>query len=349
MQKTLSKISLSAIRQNTLKVLSYLHGKKLYAVVKADAYGHGAVEVSSAIEDIVDGFCVAIIDEGVALRICGITKPILVLAPPLSKDDILKAEMYNLTVTVNSRDTAERVGDLPCHIKINTGMNRYGCNINELDDILNALTSSQIRGVYSHLYAPYDDKISRIQLDVFKIAESKVKEKNKNAIAHIAASGGILKGGDTLCDCARCGIMLYGYTPEGFEMQGQTYGLKQELIPALKVYAPLVQQTAVFGEGAGYNKLTKKCDSLCTYRLGYADGFLRGVPLGVGNLCMDAFVAEKDAFNAQNGGHKDKITYNGQTFICVLDDAAAYARIAHTISYEVLCKVTARSLKIYER
>jgi alanine racemase len=135
--------------------------------------------------------------------------------------------------------------------------------------------------------------------------------------------------------------MLYGYTPRGFE--------KQDLIPALKVYAPLVQQTDIFGGGAGYNKLTKKCDRLCTYRSGYADGFFRNIPLGIGNLCMDAFVAEKDAFIAQNGGYADKITYNGQTYLCIFSDADHYADKCNTISYEVLCNVTARSLKIYER
>ena len=83
MQKTLSVINLRTIRQNALKIRKKLDGRKFFAVVKADAYGHGAEEVSRAIEDIADCFCVALIEEGVALRAAGITKPVLVLAPPL--------------------------------------------------------------------------------------------------------------------------------------------------------------------------------------------------------------------------------------------------------------------------
>lgn len=101
MQKSISVIDLGAISRNVTYIKSLLGGAKFYAVVKADAYGHGAERVSAHIERLVDGFCVAITEEGAALRVAGITKPVLVLTPLTSRDDALAAEFYNLTVTVN--------------------------------------------------------------------------------------------------------------------------------------------------------------------------------------------------------------------------------------------------------
>lgn len=91
MQKTLSKISLPSLRNNAARVKALLGGAKFFAVVKADAYGHGAEEVANYIEDLADGFCVAIVEEGIALRVAGIMKPVLVLTPPLDKYDAERA------------------------------------------------------------------------------------------------------------------------------------------------------------------------------------------------------------------------------------------------------------------
>ena len=127
MQRTLSVINLNSIRSNALRIKMLANGSKFFAVVKADAYGHGAEEVSREIEDIADGFCVAIIEEGIALRVAGITKQILVFTPPLDEYDVLRARAYGLTLTVNSVQSAKLIKGNPCHIKINTGMNRLGC------------------------------------------------------------------------------------------------------------------------------------------------------------------------------------------------------------------------------
>jgi alanine racemase len=327
MQKTISIVNLKAIISNACLIKSLTKGKKFYAVVKADAYGHGGVEVALCLESIVDGFCVAIVDEGVALRVAGITKEILVFAPPISYDDVVMCNFYSLTPTVNSIHTAKLINGLPCHIKINSGMNRYGCNIDELDGVLKELDASQIVGVYSHLYAPNDDLSVKNQQKIFDVAVEKVKAKNDRAIAHLVASGGILRG-DCLYNGVRCGICLYGYAPEGFKL----FGLKK----ALKVYAPIVQNTTFCGGGAGYAKAEKVYNILHTVRLGYADGFNRICPLGIGNLCMDAFVSEG-------------ICGDTGSLVCILDDAEVYAKRLNTICYEVLCNVTRRSARIYER
>lgn len=324
MQKTVSVINLSAIRSNANYVRSLIGNRLFYAVVKADAYGHGAAEVAREIEDIADGFCVALSDEGAELRINGVTKPVLVLAPPLGEEDAAKINYYGLTPTVSGVKSARLVGKTRCHVAINTGMNRYGCFGEELSGVLKILDKGQIEGVYSHLYAAENAAHCKRQAAAFRAAVAKVKEHSPEAAAHLSASGGILRGGEYLFDGVRCGLMLYGYAPKGFKAPA--------LKPALKVYASLSNETEVTGGGVGYNIADKPYKRLYTYRLGYADGFWRGVPLGEKTLCMDAFVSTERA-----------------EYLPVFTDADAYAARCGTISYEVLCSVTRRSLKVYER
>ncbi len=322
MQKTLAVVNLKKLKQNALFVRKILGDRTFYAVVKANAYGHGGARVALAIENIVDGFCVAITDEGAALRISGITKPILVLTPPLGDDDIARAKFYNLTVTVNSVAAAKAARGLDFHIKVNTGMNRLGCSPDELLSVLGAADPNGIRGVYSHLYLPSDRRASEEQLKLFEVAQKAVKRVNPEATAHIAASGGILSGEKFLKDGARCGILLYGYSPEGFSAPVE---------PILTVYARRTQVTEFIGGGAGYALAPKKYETLSAYRLGYADGFFRTCPLGVGNLCMDSFVRE-----------------GGDELVRVFSDADDYALKCKTISYEALCSVTRRAEMVYE-
>ena len=324
MQKTLSFVNLRAIKHNALRVRSILKDKFFYAVVKADAYGHGGEETARYIEDVVDGFCVAIIDEGIALRVAGITKPVLVFAPPLDSNDVTRANFYSLTLTVNSVQTARLIGNSGCHIKVNTGMNRLGVSLSELRGVLDILNAEQIEGVYSHMYAPHDSAASVKQLSAFDSAVELVREKQARVCAHFAASGGILRGGKYLKYGARCGILLYGYAPQGFKRAG--------FAPALSVYAKRIQTTRFIGGGVGYGIADRNYKTLTTFRLGYADGFFRTVALGEKNLCMDAFIRE-----------------DGGELICVMHDADEYARRCGTISYEVLTKITQRSERVYLR
>ena len=324
MQKTVSVIDLGAVRDNAFKIRSLSGNRFFYAVVKADAYGHGAEEVARAIEDIADGFCVAIVDEGIALRVAGITKPVLVFTPPLDKADADRAAHYSLDVTVNSVRTAKLCKDIPCHIKVNTGMNRSGCNLSELPEVFGALNADKIISVYSHMYAPESARESIRQLGLFRRALAVAKSKNSNIFGHLSASGGLLRGGEFLSDGVRAGLLLYGYAPNGFSAAG--------FKKALKVYARRTQITPFIDGGIGYNIADKRYKNLSVYRLGYADGFFRNVPLGEKTLCMDLFLAD-----------------GGEEYKCVLDDADAYAKRAGTISYEILTSATKRSERLYIR
>ena len=322
MQKTLSVINLSAIRSNARFVRSLIGNRFFWAVVKADAYGHGAVEGARAVEDVADGFCVALVEEGAELRICGVTKPILVLAPPLDNEDAAKIKYYNLTATVTDLKSAKLVAGGRCHIALNTGMNRYGCFGSELESVLSAVPPDSVEGVYSHLYAVENAAESQKQLNLFDAAVGAVKAHIPEVRVHLSASGGILRGGRYLYDGVRCGLMLYGYAPRGFNVSGLT--------PALKVYARLARETIPTGGGVGYNIADRKYDKLFTYRLGYADGFSRTVPLGEKTLCMDAFVS------------RDR-----RALLPVFTNADEYAKRCGTISYEALCSFTRRSQKVY--
>lgn len=324
MQKTLSVIDLPSIRRNALNIKRLAGGAKVYFVVKADAYGHGAEEVARYIEDVADGFCVAIMNEGAKLRVAGITVPVLVFTPPIDTEDAERAKFYSLTVTVNSKETALLCKGLPCHIKVNTGMNRLGSPLSALPEILKTVESENIEGVYSHLYAPHDIKASEEQRKIFERVVRLVKTYRPQAVAHLSASGGLLRGGKYLFDGVRCGILLYGYAPYGFSPEGFT--------PAMKVYAKKIQQTSFIGGGVGYNKAVKNYKELASYRCGYAEGFRRGVPLGEMTLCMDSFISKKQS-----------------EYLCVMDNADLYAKKCNTISYEVLTSVTRRSEKIYKR
>ena len=323
MQKTLSVIDLSAIEKNALAVRKLIADKFFWAVVKADAYGHGAVEVSRRIESIVDGFCVAIIEEGVQLRVCGIVKPILVFAPPLDFEDAERMRRYGLTATVTDARSAHLVKGCNYHLAVNTGMNRYGTFGKQLERVMEIAGKTGFVGAYSHIYcaeAPFE---CARQLTLFKQALRVIGScTDGNFQAHLSASGGILRGGEYLFDGVRCGLMLYGYAPHGFKAEGLT--------PALKVYARLASRTEFVGGGIGYNVADKNYDRLYIYRLGYADGFFRSVPLGEKTLCMDAFISQKN-----------------QPLLPVFTDAEDYAARAGTISYEVLCSVTARSERVY--
>ena len=317
MQKSIAVIDLNAIYNNALKIKKMLGNRRFYAVVKADAYGHGSIPVARKIQHLVYGFCVAIIEEGIALRVAGVSAPILVFTPPQNRYDCDRAAAYNLTLTVNSLYAAKLAKGLSCEIKLNTGMNRLGCDISELDKIIQTVNKDSVVGIYSHMYAPQNDKICAEQLEIFK------RVKGYGIPLHISASGGLLKGGEYLFDGARCGILLYGYPPEGFKAQG--------FKPALKVYAKKLQTTKCVGGGAGYAPAPKNYQTLSTYRLGYAEGFSRTHPLGINKLCMDTFISE-----------------SSEEWLCVMDDAQEYAKRLGTISYEVLVNCTHRAERIYE-
>lgn len=328
MQSILAVVNLNEIRKNARAVLRYAN-KPLIAVVKDDAYGHGAEQVAHALHGVAAAFAVATVEEGARLRSAGISEPILVLTPPLAKEEALKIAAYGLTATASSfrsLDLLAGLGEVEAHLAVNTGMNRYGFRADRVEAALReaAKKNVKISGVYSHLYAPEDDAARNEQKKRFFRAAAQTKRYFPEAKAHLSATGGMLAGDDF--DAVRVGLALYGYLPEGQK------GLS--VTPALKIYAAVAENRVRFGSGAGYQRAAEDLKELHTLRLGYGDGFFREGGLGAfGKLCMDACVRKGYAPVGKR--------------VLVLENAAAYAAEHGTTAYEVLVNVTKKAEMYY--
>ena len=328
MQQVMAKISLGRIRKNA-RLLRARAGVPLLAVVKDDAYGHGAAAVAHALHGIAAGFCVATVREGASLRIAGIREDILVLAPPLDKEDALRLRAYELTGTVSSPRSlrlAAEAGFL-CHLAVNTGMNRYGVPPAQAGRQARRAKSLgvSLTGVYSHLWAPAEEAVRRQQFVLFRRAAEEVRAVFPCALCHLAATGGILAGREYCLDAVRPGIGLYGYLPAGFEGA-------LPVQPAARIYASVSHACARVGEGAGYQR-AEKGSRFYTLRLGYGDGFFRADGRG-GVLCMDARVCAGDARIGERR--------------LVLNDFTRYAREHGTTEYEVLLRTLQGTEKEYD-
>ena len=328
-------VNLIDLKQNALKIKSKLKNTKLCAVVKADAYGHGACPVANALYPICDCYAVALVEEGVGLRQSGIDKEILVLIPPFL-GEIERAINYNLSLTIDSlkilyylEKTCEKLNKkCKIHIKFNSGMNRLGVdNLQELQKILDVcdkLKMVKVQGFFSHYACPEDKKGFESATEQFLLANNLVKGYNKSIVSHISASGGFIKG--AYFDMVRIGIMLYGYTP--FECDFS-------LTPVMKVYSPVVKQREIH-KGQNYlygNKRLNTTQSASIIRYGYADGLPRKeTKWQLNNRCMDLTMIKGQCKRA---------------FVPIMTNAGSLAKEYQTIPYEILTKVGMRAQKIY--
>ena len=325
MQNTLAIISLKRIRENA-KLLKRAAGTPLIAVVKDDAYGHGGERVAHSLHGIADAFAVSTVDEGAALRCAGVEEDILVLTPPLDREEVLRISSYDLIAPITSffvlKTALAAATDTPLRVPIavNTGMNRYGFQPRRIAEVLKKINAFSVEGVFSHLYAPASVSHLNAQIKLFQEAAEKVKAVYPNAKSHLAATGGIFAG--VKSDMVRTGIALYGYSPEGFAVAG--------IKPAMKIYASIAHSGRTIGNGFGYGIEENVPERAHTLRLGYGDGFFRDG----GKRCMDATV---ESGYARTGTRK-----------LVLKDVSEYAKIHNTTEYEALVNVSRKAEKRYD-
>ncbi len=332
----IAKINLNILTQNALEIKSKLdQNVKLCAVVKADAYGHGAARVANCLYPIVDCFAVALIEEGIELRNSGIDKDVLVLTPVTSVD-IEKAVRYGLTLTVESkrllsaidRESKRQGKRTKVHLKFNSGMNRFGVDLEGLKELLELAREKKnviLEGMYSHLACPQNKKSLKSAENKFLLANKLVKGYNNKAVCHLSASGGLLMG--RRYDMVRVGILLYGYKP--FECSNI------KVKPVMKVYSSVIKSRNLLPkENALYgNYKIKQPTKVNIIRFGYADGLPRTAVKGqVNNRCMD--VSMVTATKKSSGA-------------VVMDNALALAKEYKTIPYEILTKIGLRAEKIY--
>lgn len=336
MQENRAVVRLDWIRSNAQYFLSRAHGARLCAVVKADAYGHGAPAVAQALSGTADMFAVALVEEGVQLRHAGISEDIIVLCPPLCEEDALRGARHRLIFTVSdAADYAllarvcEKYGlCVSCHLKVNTGMNRFGFDEDGFRSFLAGRLSDRVNaaGIYSHFYRPENAETASRQFARFQQFCAPAERAFGPLLRHIAATGGTLASPGYCLDMVRIGIGLYGYLPEGFSLPEGT------LRRALSVWSTVACARRYRGGGAGYGAYLPQGKDLCVVRAGYADGFFRSQE-GKNSLCMDACVAEAKR--------------NKYDEVCIFSDADEYARRHGTISYEALVNVGHRAVREY--
>ncbi len=341
MQKVIAKIHVSNIQRNAIAFQAHA-GVKLCAVVKADAYGHGAEEVVAALSGVASCFAVALIDEGLTIRSAACGKDILVFTPPTNEEECYALAVNGFLATLPSLyearlflQTCEKyqiVGR--AHLKINTGMNRYGMNFSTLGKVCKFLQNSpwvSVEGIYSHLYTT-NLEISYGQRRLFLQSVEICRRYFSDVTAHLSATYGALLGKDFSLDMVRVGLGLYGYSPipAPFLLQ-----------KGMEIFAKVADsKTYTFG-GVGYGEKTlQKGSGLTILRIGYADGFLRKRENGLGggenanNLCMDTCLKK---------GKRSK-----GKLLPVMTDAEEIAKATDTIPYEVLCASSRRAERIYD-
>ncbi len=343
MQKTIAKIHLGAVRKNAA-FWKKQSGVRLCAVVKADAYGHGAEEVTLALSGIADCFAVALIEEGIAIRAYACGKDILVFTPVTSEAEGIALAQGGFIASVPSLFSARLLAKISrrlrvrvrVHLKVNTGMNRYGMHPAMLGRVCRFLSKEPyiaVEGLYSHLYE-CDEQTAKTQRELFLRMERICKRYFPSVVSHLGATYGAMFGKDFAFDMVRVGIGLYGYTP---------IKSKLPLYKAMTVETKVVDTRSYTFGGAGYGKATslQKGEKLAVCRAGYADGFLRrkengtdGYEKGVNNLCMDVHIRK----GRQRRG----------AVIPLLTDADKIGEETGTISYEVLCAATRRAERIYD-
>ena len=350
--RTWAEVDLGAIRHNVRVLKSRASSARLMAVVKADAYGHGVLPVArTTLEAGADALAVATAEEGAELRRAGIGAPILILTDLLSEGLALAAE-HRLEVTAHSIPSARRIADWPdlkSHLKVNTGMNRWGVEPAEAGEARKIL-KDRLAGVYTHLAsADSDEGVTGRQLALFDAVLA--AQDFGSALVHAANSAGTLWHPSSHHDCVRPGIALYGLHPKGDQGDPLDENLRPAL--ALKSYVASVRRLSP-GEGVSYG-LTFRAEEpmfAATVPVGYAEGYnrilsnraealIRGErrPL-LGRVTMDACVFRVDGA-VEDGDEVVLVGEQGGESIW----AEELARWAGTINYEVTTGINAKRVE----
>ena len=278
-RRTAATIDLGAIRDNFALADSEAPASRTMAVIKANAYGHGMLEVAAALDSCAAAFAVATLDEAVVLRAAGVDKDILVLEGVNSADGYREAEADGLTLAVNSRQQAELAlaSTAPVWIKVDTGMHRLGIQPGELADTLAMLrkASVKVEVVCTHLARADDleDAATRHQLETFRACTDAC-----GLPRSIANSAGILGWPDSHADWNRPGIMLYGPSPFLSDVAAAS-----RLRPAMTFEAEVIALRDIPpGDSVGYGGrwVAKRPSRIATLAVGYADGYPRHAPDG---------------------------------------------------------------------
>lgn len=360
--ETILEVNLNAVVENLNYYRSFLKPEtKMVCMIKADAYGAGAVEIAKTLQDHrVDYLAVAVADEGVTLRKAGITANIMIMNPEMTAfktmfDYDLEPEVYSFRLMDALIKAARKEGitGWPVHIKLDTGMHRLGFDpINDIDEVIDRLRHQNAiipRSVFSHFVGSDSDDFdafSARQFELFEQGSQKLQAAFSHKILrHMDNSAGIEHFPERQMDMCRLGLGLYGVDPRDNRMLHTVSTLKTTILQLRHVPA---------GETVGYSRKGKiERDSvIAAIPIGYADGLNRhlGNRHGyclvhgqkaeyVGNICMDVAMIDVTDIPCQEG---DQVEVFGEHLpVTVLSDAI------DTIPYEVLTSVSNRVKRVY--
>lgn len=368
--RVVAEVDVKAIIHNYKQIRSSIPKyTQIMSIVKADGYGHGAVEVAQILEKQgVNYFAVAIANEGAELRKAGVTTPILVLGYTPAADIPILIE-NDLTQTIFSYEMAKYISyeaskigkKVKVHIKIDTGMGRIGfiphpTSIQEIVDI-NQLPNIEMEGVFTHFSSAdeADTTYTKQQCSIFHGFLKELREVGiEFPIIHAANSAAVITHHEAHLNMVRLGIALYGYYPSK-EVVSDTLNL----IPAMSLKTQVVHVKELpEGQSIGYGRkyVTTKNTRIATIPIGYADGYSRGLsnkgrvlirgehaPV-IGNICMDQFMVDVTHINYVNVG--DEVVVFGKQG----DKEISVDQIADvlgTINYEIICMIGKRVPRIY--
>ena len=370
---TWAEISLPNLIHNYHTVKKYLYGQaQLMAVVKANAYGHGAIECAYVLEREAqaDWFGVALIEEGIELRKAGIIKPVLCLGG-FWHGQAEAVIAHNLTPVIHRFEQAEELNAqansvnqiINCHVKVDTGLGRLGVPFLEFLEFLQALrqcTNLSIDGLLTHFAEA--DEIDSTYTDA-QILKYEAALKMMHALGfnptyqHLSNSAGIHSHPNARGNLARAGATLYGFTRDVIAPQPEALDVK----PVLSLHSRIIHlKTVSAGTPLGYGRtyLTNRESRIATLPIGYADGLrrahsnhgrviLRGkfAPI-VGRISMDFTIV--DVTDVPDVELDDEVILLGErNGLCLT--AEDLAEQIDTISYEVACSITARVPRRYRR
>jgi alanine racemase len=368
-QRAWVEIDRSRLTHNVGKLRSLLAPETaLMAVVKADAYGHGSIEVAKTV--LAAGatwLAVATVPEGIELREAGITAPILLLGAANSSEQIELIEQWGLQPSIVSLEQAQYfqenlVQPIDVHLKVDTGMSRLGINWQKAADccqIIRQFSKLQIASIYSHLATPdeLDPTILELQVQRFTTVVAAIKPLFlRLPLFHIANSAGLMVGQHLHHDLVRPGLALYGLCPAPH--LGSQLGLQ----PVMSVKARVTQvKTISAGTGVSYGHrfVAQRDTTIAVVGIGYADGVPRRLSgqlelllhgqrvRQIGNITMDQIMLDITDLSTNSTRVKvnDVVTLLGEVNEQKIT-ADDWANLLGTISWEILCGFAPRLPRI---
>lgn len=363
-QETTLEIHLDNLQHNVRQLKKHLkEGTRFLAVVKANSYGNSSVAVAQYLEkkDLADEFAVAFTSEGIELRKAGVTRPILIFHPQLVDfEDIVR---YNLEPTLYSKrlithfiDFAKekQLHQYPFHLKCNSGMNRLGFSVEEIDEICELLKEQEelkVRTAFSHLLASEDLQARPFmekQIALFKAFQKKLENHfSHKIIYHNCNTSGILNYPEAHFDMVRSGIGMYGFANDP--------RLQKDFKPITTLKSIISQiHTIEKGDYVGYNFgfQAQKPMEIATISVGHADGLNRiyGKEVGfvfikdkkcpiVGNVCMDMIMVDITGLGCEEG--EEVVIFDKR------HTSETLAETAKTISYELITSLSRRIKRVF--